>query len=92
MKNLRKRLRSLRFLVWFALAFAIFAYVARPLRKALWKPVDPASACAKLARGQPAFDRWGTALAYDSRTAAARSAGPDKKWNTPDDLVIGCRE
>ena len=92
MQALRKKLRSLRFLVWFALAFAIFAYVVKPLRNALWKPVDPNDACQKLQRGEKAFDRWGHELSYDARIGVARSAGRDGKFGTADDVTIGCME
>jgi hypothetical protein len=90
MQGLRKHLRKLRFLIWLALAFAVFSYVVRPLKSAFWKPVDPAAACAQLARGEHAADRWGTELVYDARIGVARSAGPDRRFGTDDDLTIGC--
>ena len=90
MQGLRKRLRSLRFLIWFALAFALFSYVVKPLKSAFWKPVDAESVCSALNHGEKAFDRWGNELSYDPRLGVARSPGPDKAWNTGDDLTIGC--
>lgn len=90
MKAIRTQLRKLRFLVWFALAFALFAYVARPLRNAFWKPVDADKACELLQKGLKAYDRWGSELSYDARIGVARSPGPDKQWDTSDDLTIGC--
>lgn len=92
MQALRTKLRKLRFLIWLALAFAIFAYVVKPLKNALWKPVDANDACQKLQRGEKAFDRWGHELSYDARIAVARSAGPDGKLGTADDITLGCSE
>jgi hypothetical protein len=91
-QDLRKKLRSLRFLMWFALLFAIFGYVIKPLRSAFWKPVKVNEACQKLQHGQKAFDRWGNELSYDRRMDVARSAGPDGKPGTEDDVIIGCME
>lgn len=90
MQGLRKNLRKLRFLIWFALAFALFTYIAKPLKNAFWKPVDAAKVCEQLQKGEKAFDRWGSELSYDPRDGVARSPGPDKQWNTQDDVIIGC--
>ena len=92
MQGLRKHLRKLRFLIWLALAFALFTYIAKPLKSAFWKPVDAAGVCRQLQAGQPAHDRWGHDLVYDARIGVARSAGPDGTLGTSDDLTIGCME
>ena len=78
MQGLRKKLRSLRFLIWVALALALFSYIVKPLKNAFWKPVDADKVCEQLKRGEPAQDRWGNDLVYDGRIGVARSPGPDQ--------------
>ena len=92
MNGLRKQLRKLRFLIWFALVFALFTYIAKPLKNAFWKPVDADSVCRQQRAGEVAHDRWGHELVYDARIGVARSAGPDGVFGTGDDLTIGCIE
>ncbi|MBS2029548.1 MAG: hypothetical protein JST54_16720 [Deltaproteobacteria bacterium] len=92
MNGLRKHLRKLRFLIWFALAFALFTYIAKPLKSAFWKPVDANDVCQAMRAGQPSKDRWGHDLVYDARIGVAKSAGPDGIFGTGDDLTIGCIE
>ncbi len=90
MQGLRTKLRKLRFLIWFALAFALFSYIVKPLKNAFWKPVDADKVCSQLQHGEKAFDRWGSELSYDATIGVARSPGPDKQFGTGDDIVIGC--
>jgi len=91
LKDLRKKLRSLRFLIWFALAFAIFAYVVKPLKNALW---DDAGTSTELCRGARAGgelrDRQGHLYKWATPGRTLVWVGADGVEGTADDVHVEC--
>jgi len=90
MKGLRRLASKLRFLMWGALVFALFSYVARPLRSAFWTPREAPGVCRALLAGQAVSDAWGQPFVLDGSSHTARSAGVDRQLGTGDDVIYPC--